>query len=308
MIAGGLAYTIGFPVLVRRRPDPWPKTFGYHEVWHLLVVVDWSANSAPKRGRDSIWIAVRDSSGVILSNPSTRFEAEAILADLLAADARTLVGVDFSLGFPVGTAGSLGLDGPSWASMGAELGRLVEDDARNCNNRFQVASTLNARMGGAAGPFWGCPPKAASASLTTTKPPPGPLAEWRTVESALRGQGHRPFSSWQLLGAGTVGSQSLLGIPMMMRLRERFGGRLAVWPFEPIDRAIVVAEVWPSLLPLDPTVASIRDAAQVLGVAEWLVGLDLAGGLDDLFCLDNLAPEVHDVVAGEEGWVLGVRP
>jgi hemolysin III len=39
MIAGGLAYTIGFPVLVRRRPDPWPKTFGYHEVWHLLVVV-----------------------------------------------------------------------------------------------------------------------------------------------------------------------------------------------------------------------------------------------------------------------------
>jgi hemolysin III len=39
MITGGLAYTIGFPVLVRRRPDPWPKTFGYHEVWHLLVVV-----------------------------------------------------------------------------------------------------------------------------------------------------------------------------------------------------------------------------------------------------------------------------
>lgn len=39
MIAGGLAYTIGFPVLVRRRPDPWPSIFGYHEVWHLLVVV-----------------------------------------------------------------------------------------------------------------------------------------------------------------------------------------------------------------------------------------------------------------------------
>lgn len=39
IVAGGLAYTIGFPVLVRRRPDPWPTTFGYHEVWHLLVVV-----------------------------------------------------------------------------------------------------------------------------------------------------------------------------------------------------------------------------------------------------------------------------
>ncbi len=39
MIAGGLAYTIGFPVLLRHRPDPWPKTFGYHEVWHVFVIV-----------------------------------------------------------------------------------------------------------------------------------------------------------------------------------------------------------------------------------------------------------------------------
>ena len=222
------------------------------------------------------------------------------------------MGVDFSLGFPAGTAASLGLagsfgvKGPPWASMAAELGRLVDDDARNRNNRFEVASELNARMGAAPGPFWGCPPRAASASLTTTKPPPGPLAEWRTVESVLRERGHRPFSSWQLLGAGAVGSQSLLGIPMVMRLRERFGGRLAVWPFEPADRAIVVAEVWPSLLPLDLTVAPVRDAAQVLGVAEWLAGLDAADGLHDFFCLDRLAPEVHDVVVGEEGWVLGV--
>jgi hypothetical protein len=275
-------------------------------VFDRIVVVDWSANSAPKRGRDSIWIAVRDSSGVALSNPPTRVEAEAILTDLLVADARTLVGVDFSLGFPAGTAGCLGLEVPSWASMAAELGRLVDDDARNRNNRFEVASQLNARMGGAPGPFWGCPPRAASASLTTTKPPPGALAEWRTVESALRERGHRPFSSWQLLGAGAVGSQSLLGIPMVMRLRDLLQGRLAVWPFEPIDSAIVVAEVWPSLLPLDPTRASVRDAAQVLGVADWLGGLDLVGALHDLFCLDNLAPEVHDVVVGEEGWVLGV--
>jgi precorrin-8X/cobalt-precorrin-8 methylmutase len=279
-------------------------------VFDRIVVVDWSAHSAPKRGRDSIWIAVRDSVGVTLSNPSTRFEAEAILTDLLAGDERTLMGVDFSLGFPAGTAGSLGLagsfEGPPWASMAAELGRLVDDDSRNRSNRFQVASELNARIGAAPGPFWGCPPRAASASLTTTKPPPGPLAEWRTVESVLRERGHRPFSSWQLLGAGAVGSQSLLGIPMVMRLRERLGDRLTVWPFEPVDRAIVVAEVWPSLLPLDLTVAPVRDAAQVLGVAEWLGGLDAADGLHDYFRLDRLAPEVHDVVVGEEGWVLGV--
>jgi hemolysin III len=39
IVAGGLAYTIGFPVLLAKRPDPWPTVFGYHEVWHLLTVV-----------------------------------------------------------------------------------------------------------------------------------------------------------------------------------------------------------------------------------------------------------------------------
>ena len=29
----------GFPVLLVRRPDPWPTVFGYHEVWHLFTVV-----------------------------------------------------------------------------------------------------------------------------------------------------------------------------------------------------------------------------------------------------------------------------
>lgn len=39
IVAGGLVYSLGIPVLVFRRPDPWPSTFGYHEVWHGFVVV-----------------------------------------------------------------------------------------------------------------------------------------------------------------------------------------------------------------------------------------------------------------------------
>ncbi|MCP5029108.1 MAG: hypothetical protein GY929_22775, partial [Actinomycetia bacterium] len=38
-VIGGLAYTIGFPVLLLRRPDPWPHTFGYHEIWHTFTVI-----------------------------------------------------------------------------------------------------------------------------------------------------------------------------------------------------------------------------------------------------------------------------
>ena len=33
------AYTLGAVVVGARRPDPWPDTFGYHEIWHVHVVV-----------------------------------------------------------------------------------------------------------------------------------------------------------------------------------------------------------------------------------------------------------------------------
>ena len=38
LFAGGLLYTVGIPVLVREKPDPWPATFGYHEIWHTFTV------------------------------------------------------------------------------------------------------------------------------------------------------------------------------------------------------------------------------------------------------------------------------
>jgi hemolysin III len=37
-LAGGLLYTIGAVVYALRRPDPVPAVFGYHEVFHALVV------------------------------------------------------------------------------------------------------------------------------------------------------------------------------------------------------------------------------------------------------------------------------
>lgn len=37
LFAGGLLYTAGAIVLLRRRPDPFPAVFGYHEIWHVMV-------------------------------------------------------------------------------------------------------------------------------------------------------------------------------------------------------------------------------------------------------------------------------
>jgi hemolysin III len=39
LVAGGLAYSVGALVYARRRPNPAPAVFGYHEIFHLLVVV-----------------------------------------------------------------------------------------------------------------------------------------------------------------------------------------------------------------------------------------------------------------------------
>ena len=36
---GGLLYTTGALIYATRRPDPVPTVFGYHEVFHLLVVI-----------------------------------------------------------------------------------------------------------------------------------------------------------------------------------------------------------------------------------------------------------------------------
>jgi len=35
---GGILYTLGALVYALQRPDPAPKVFGYHEVFHALVI------------------------------------------------------------------------------------------------------------------------------------------------------------------------------------------------------------------------------------------------------------------------------
>lgn len=44
VIAGGLAYTLGAVVYARKRPDPWPHVFGFHEVFHALTLVAIAAH------------------------------------------------------------------------------------------------------------------------------------------------------------------------------------------------------------------------------------------------------------------------
>lgn len=38
LVAGGLLYSFGALVLATNKPNPWPRTFGYHEVWHAATI------------------------------------------------------------------------------------------------------------------------------------------------------------------------------------------------------------------------------------------------------------------------------
>jgi len=276
------------------------------------VVVDWSASARPTTGRDSIWMSVLGDGEVpVLTNPPTRAAAAEALGSLVddAGEHRTLIAVDASLGYPCGSAEWCRLTGePPWWAWWASLARSIVDDEANRNNRFDVAADLNRRSGG-PGPFWGRPRARDVPHLGATKPKVFAVPEFRLAEMSLRRSGHRPSSCWQLLGAGSVGSQTLTVVPRLHDLLER-SSHVEVWPFttgldapELDPGATLIAETWPTAFEIDLSAHPIRDAAQVAGVTRQLRAADQAGTLRAWFS-PEMAGADRAKVEQEEGWVL----
>ncbi len=122
---------------------------------------------------------------------------------------------------------------------------------------------------------------------------------------------------WQLYGAGSVGSQVLLGLPALEQIRNAptLHGQVAVWPFddglEPSLKPIVIAEVYPSLLSKAIKVlkrpCEVADEAQVRVNAQAFASMDATGHLAPLFRgPPGLAQAERRQVVEEEGWILGV--
>ena len=283
-----------------------------------IVLVDWSASSVPATGADSIWILEDDETGVRLANPPTRIEASRQLGErfteLAATGRRTLAGFDFPLGYPAHLADRLNLSGPPWLAIWRTWRRLIVDAENNFNNRFEAAAVLNLRITGGAGPFWGCPPKSQRRTLSSRKREAhfNGLAELRLCEVRQR----RTQSPFKLYAKGAPGSQALLGIPMLTRLRfeTQFGREARVWPFEtgfrpPEPQPLAVfAEVYPSMAVAEIRTGEVKDAAQLRGLAAFLRAAEGAGELDTLFEPPAvLTPDEIRLVEREEGWILGVR-
>lgn len=262
-----------------------------------VIVVDWSGRSSPspeRQSKDAIWIGLREE-GLAPEDYyfRTRTDAAIWLRAKLAEGGRQLLGFDFPMGYPTGLARRLtGTD--SARSLHGWLAERIVDRPDNANNRFDVAADINRRLGG-AGPFWGCPkarPRPHLPSLKLVDYPALGLSEKRQVER--ENPPAKPV--WQLLGAGSVGSQALLGIPIVHRLAQSSGA--ALWPFEP-PSDLTLAEVYPSLLAQAVAASGdpIPDRAQVRLLARALFTLTRRQGLTPLF-------DVPDI-AREEGWILG---
>lgn len=293
------------------------------------VAVDWSAAEGRKTGENSVWIGVakRDARFRLTTddpvNPPTRAQAaeqlRVILADLRKRGDKVLLGFDFGLALPVGTAGRLGLKGEPWSALWTFLAKEMVEKSDNLNNRFAVAAKMNRLMTDEARPFWGAPARQVQRTLAATRPVGGygDFPEFRATEAAVRSaRTGQAKSQWQLSGAGAVGGQSLVGIPMVKRLMDELGPQGAVWPFQTGWRTpdaetlaglnVLAVEIYPTLFPGPAKPGEVRDATMVRLTCEHFARLDEAGKLGELFAPPKGAdPALVELVEREEGWILG---
>lgn len=271
-------------------------------MFDAVLMVDWSGGNdrgaSPKK--DAIWAcrATPDATDPPVYLRNRQVAEEWIMAMLdrdLAAGRRICAGFDFPLACPQGFARELtGQDDPR--GLWDWFHDRVRDSPKS-NNRFDLGGEINARFPG-IGPYWGnglpreipdLPRKGNARTFRWPHPR-------RPTEAAAKGS----FEVWQLSGAGAVGGQAIMGMPVLARLVRKFGDRVSVWPFDPPDRPLTLMEIWPSLIA--PAIASASNPGEIRDAAQMRVMAGLIARLPSDLCARLLAcPAVTP-----EGWIFGV--
>jgi len=252
-----------------------------------VVGVDWSGRATGEHHH--LWTAELAAGG--RTGPlagRSREDAACYLLDLADRDPDLIVGLDFSFSLPAWFLSDQGIAG---------VDDLWSDRAR-LERWLEVCDP----------PFWGkpgrrCPPDAADRG-------------WRAAERAAAAIGLRLKSTFQIGGAGTVGTGSLRGMPMLARLRA---AGFSIWPFDP-PRPPLILEVWPRHHYGGPLVKSSSTAraaaAQTRLPAQWrataaagddafdaaVTATDLATRVDEILT----TPPMTHPLAPIEGWIWGV--
>jgi hypothetical protein len=179
-----------------------------------IIAVDWSGSEKDQRNR--IWLAEAGGGQLRrLECGRTRDEIAAHLKAEAALPHPLFVGLDFAFSFPAWYLSERGLE------SAVDLWHLA---------RVEGETWIQA----SAPPFWGRPGKKATERRL-----------YRQTEIRIRE--HRkgePKSAFQVAGAGTVGAGSILGMPLLLKLRE---AGFSVWPFDE-PRPPVLLEIYPRVL------------------------------------------------------------
>jgi hypothetical protein len=191
------------------------------------MAVDWSGRRLGA-GRH-IWLAEAGAGGLTrLESGRDRERLGDELIDAADHDPDLVVGLDFAFSFPLWFLDGLGVD--SALDVAAEL-----------TESWLVACPP---------PFWGRAGRRRGEEI-----------QFRETELHLRRTlGVRPTSIFQIGGAGAVGTGSLRGLPLLVRLRA---AGFAIWPFD-APRPPTVVEIYPRLF-TGPLVKGRREAREEYG-------------------------------------------
>jgi len=261
-----------------------------------VVAVDWSGRRTGERRH--LWTAEADA-GVLLRLEAGRTRDE-VVDELVARTPErpgVVVGFDFSFSLP------------EWflRQRGFADARALWDAA---------ATDGEAWLRDCEPPFWGRP----------GRPRPDLPAHLRRTEAAIAAVGGiRPKSTFQVGGAGSVGTGSVRGFPALARLQD---AGYTIWPFDVADRfrsdAPVVLEIWPRSCtgPVVKSRPSARAAHLDTAIPQLPAALrGLAIDSEDAFDAAVSAvvmsrheaelrtlPTVDDPVVRREGWVWSPDP
>ncbi len=178
-----------------------------------VVAVDWSGRASGERRH--LWTAEAHD-GELLRLVAGRTRRE-VIDELVARVGETpgvVVGFDFSFSLP------------AWflRDRGYASARALWDAA---------ASDGDTWLRDCEPPFWGRPGR---------RRPDLPVHLRRTEAELAAVGGIRPKSSFQIGGAGSVGTGSVRGFPALARLQD---AGFAIWPFDAPARPPVAVEIWP---------------------------------------------------------------
>ncbi len=191
------------------------------QISEQVIAIDWSGAEAKAAQRRGIQAAVCHVDGGVVEVTGNRLRTEIEAYLLGLSSAPVVVGLDFSFSYPAWFLRELG------CGSAPKLWELV---AREGERWLREPHTH----------FWG--------RRKGSGPSPGHRAPgwlgYRDCERAVLGGKRLPTSSFQIDGAGAVGTGTLRGMPMLARLRA---AGWSVWPFD-APRLPMLVEIYPRVL------------------------------------------------------------